>query len=141
MKVKFTHQELLGLQMSINSPSLGDYEGVKFCYALNKNCDKINKECTDIRKAMALDDSLIKKLDEKEVDGKTWEDMGEFLVGADLEDAEKQKAIDKCKENVSFLSQEIEIDVHGLKITDMPVNIKNKHYKLLTPLFNEEKTE
>jgi hypothetical protein len=104
-------------------------------------CDKINKECTDIRKAMALDDSLIKKLDEKEVDGKTWEDMGEFLVGADLEDAEKQKAIDKCKENVSFLSQEIEIDVHGLKITDMPVNIKNKHYKLLTPLFNEEKTE
>lgn len=157
MKVKNTRDYFYGLRTALNK--LSDLEGVKFAYAINRNKTILDAEVKAINEAKVEKEDfqayekarieLVEAHAKKDKEGKPVILGNQYQIADqkkfDKEIAKLQKEHKKSLDNRqkqidelnNFIKEEVELELYGIKLENVPENISVEKMGIITPLIEE----
>lgn len=134
MKIKMTHNQAREIVMAINA-IMGSGEKLpgKFNYAVTKNSRLIKSELDG---SNAARESFLGECDKEA--GEVRKNKG---LGAEEKQAQLEALNEKYKGDfdkwLKFLEEEVEIELHKIKVTDLPDTLTTAQVGMLFPLLEE----
>jgi len=139
MKKKITREEMMDLLHNINGKALLEYRNVKFSHALDKNRVMLTAEAKSIYKAIGFEKEHLAELSE-EAKKLRYPELRVYIE-KNIKDLDvRLQMITKVDQNEEFLQEEVELDLYGILLDNLPDDLKEGDYRMIRLLILEDES-